>query len=244
MFEKIKSFIWNENLGIIWLFVTLLLLIFVIYPLSSIGYISETLSDVIVSFLLILSLISINVFREKKKAIFIFWVIVFTLNFLNMIVVNPILNEIHVAGKIIFFNIVIFIVFKTILKNDKVTKYTVIGSIVVYLLFGLMCSIAYNFCYNKIPGSFHLSDPIGNAMSVSLQFLYYSFTTLTTLGMGDITPVSPIARSITIFEALIGQLYPVVMIGSVISMRVERKTSEFRSKEKMYIKEKQFPDKK
>lgn len=244
MFKKIKAFIWNENLGVIWLFIALLILIFIDYPLSGAGLIDKTVSDIIVSILLILSLISINVFKERKKSMIILGMIVFFLNIMNMISDNPVLNDIHVAGKVIFFNIVIFIVLRTIFQSKKVTKYTVIGSIVVYMLFGLMCATAYFFFYNNFPDSFHFANSLGNEKDVSSQFIYYSFTTLTTLGMGDITPISPITRSITIFEALIGQLYPVVLIGSIISMRVERKSSEIHSGDKKSVKEKQHSVKK
>src|SRR5271167_4890826 len=49
---------------------------------------------------------------------------------------------------------------------------------------------------------------------------YFSFATLTTLGDGDIQPVSPIARSLAILEALFGQLYPAVMIARLISLEI------------------------
>jgi hypothetical protein len=49
---------------------------------------------------------------------------------------------------------------------------------------------------------------------------YFSFTTLTTLGYGDILPVSPVARSLATSEALFGQLYPAVMIARLISLEI------------------------
>ena len=52
------------------------------------------------------------------------------------------------------------------------------------------------------------------------MFRYFSFVTLTTLGYGDILPVSPIARSLATSEALFGQLYPAVMIARLISLEI------------------------
>ncbi len=49
---------------------------------------------------------------------------------------------------------------------------------------------------------------------------YFSFATLTTLGDGDVQPVSPIARSLAILEALFGQLYPAVMIARLVSLEI------------------------
>jgi hypothetical protein len=53
------------------------------------------------------------------------------------------------------------------------------------------------------------------------ELLYFSFTSLTTMGYGDITPVHPLARSLANLEALIGQLYPAILIARLVSMEIE-----------------------
>jgi hypothetical protein len=50
--------------------------------------------------------------------------------------------------------------------------------------------------------------------------IYYSFVTLTTVGYGDITPLHPTARSLAMAEALIGQLYPAILIARLVSLRI------------------------
>jgi hypothetical protein len=49
------------------------------------------------------------------------------------------------------------------------------------------------------------------------KLTYYSFCTLTSLG-GEVTPVSPIARSLTVAEATVGQLFPAILIGALVAM--------------------------
>ena len=49
---------------------------------------------------------------------------------------------------------------------------------------------------------------------------YFSFVTLTTLGYGDTVPVHPVARSLAIAEALVGQLYPAILIGRLVSLQI------------------------
>jgi voltage-gated potassium channel Kch len=49
---------------------------------------------------------------------------------------------------------------------------------------------------------------------------YFSFITLTTTGYGDITPVYPVARLLTMFEALVGQLYPAITLARLVSLAV------------------------
>jgi Ion channel len=53
------------------------------------------------------------------------------------------------------------------------------------------------------------------------QLGYFSFTTLTTLGFGDILPVSPLARSLAMLEGLVGQLFPVILIARLVAMELE-----------------------
>jgi voltage-gated potassium channel Kch len=58
-----------------------------------------------------------------------------------------------------------------------------------------------------------------------MTLLYYSFVTLTTVGYGDVTPLAPAARSLAITEALIGQLFPAVLIARLVSMELASKSS-------------------
>ena len=51
-------------------------------------------------------------------------------------------------------------------------------------------------------------------------FLYYSLMSLTTLGLGDITPINPLARSLVMLEALVGQLFPVILIARIVTMEI------------------------
>jgi hypothetical protein len=53
------------------------------------------------------------------------------------------------------------------------------------------------------------------------QLGYLSFSTLTTLGLGDILPLSPLARSLVMLESLVGQLFPVILIARLVAMEIE-----------------------
>ena len=53
------------------------------------------------------------------------------------------------------------------------------------------------------------------------RYVYFSFTTLTTLGYGDVIPILPVARTLAISEALIGQLYPSILIAFLLGMALQ-----------------------
>jgi hypothetical protein len=66
----------------------------------------------------------------------------------------------------------------------------------------------------------------GPARRIDPPFLYYSLTSLTTLGLGDITPIDAFARSLTVFEALLGQLFPAVILARILTLYMDEKHRE------------------
>ena len=67
--------------------------------------------------------------------------------------------------------------------------------------------------------------PVTAHVSLPSDLVYFSFTTLTTLGYGDIMPVHPIARSLSNIEAIIGQVYPATLLARLVSLGGEQARS-------------------
>jgi hypothetical protein len=53
--------------------------------------------------------------------------------------------------------------------------------------------------------------------------LYFSFSTLTTAGFGDITPLNPLARNLANLESVIGQLFPATLLARLVSLELEHR---------------------
>jgi uncharacterized membrane protein YkvI len=98
-----------------------------------------------------------------------------------------------------------------------VTIFRIIGSVVVYMLIANLWSIVYIYIFNNIEGSFQVTLPPFETNSLQANFLYFSYVTLTTTGFGEIAPLHPLARSLVQVEAMIGVLYPVILIGKLVS---------------------------
>jgi hypothetical protein len=104
-----------------------------------------------------------------------------------------------------------------IFRPGRVSHLRIQGAIAVYLLFGVLWAHAYHIAAIVHPGSFR--GPAEELSNVS-GWAYYSFVTLTTVGYGDITPVSQVARTLSIGEALTGQLYLAVLIARLVAMEI------------------------
>jgi len=118
----------------------------------------------------------------------------------------------------ILFAIIQMLIF--IYGHNEVTRDLIVGAAVVYLLLALMWTFIFVVVETLHPGSFNL--PEGQGIEATRQFMYYSFVTLTTLGYGDITPITSMARSLCILEAVIGQLYLVVQVAWLVGVHVSQ----------------------
>jgi hypothetical protein len=104
-----------------------------------------------------------------------------------------------------------------VFRPGRVSSARVQGAIAVYLILGAGWAHAYHIVDVVQPGSFNsAAGPLSNAS----DWIYYSFVTLSTVGYGDITAARPIARVLSIGEALSGQLYLAVLIARLVAMEV------------------------
>ena len=115
-------------------------------------------------------------------------------------------------------------------REGPITSRRIQGAVVVYLLIGLIFGSAYMLILLLIPGSFEYGgQPISAEHGqMALRSLgYFSFVTLTTVGYGDIHAVHSFARSLVVLEALIGQLFPAVMLARLVSMEIYYRQRRF-----------------
>jgi hypothetical protein len=98
----------------------------------------------------------------------------------------------------------------------------IMGAVVLYLLIGLAWAVAYSFIDAHSPGAFTGAGDGAETENQLARWVYFSFVTLTTVGYGDITPVARAARSLAMLEALVGQLYPAVILARLVSLSWEK----------------------
>jgi len=104
-----------------------------------------------------------------------------------------------------------------VMRAQQVDLSIVLGSVCVYLLLALMWGTAYALVEHLEPGSF--AFPLAaDAENTRNALQYFSFVTITTLGYGDIQPAAPFARMLSTLEAVLGQLYLVVLVARLVGM--------------------------
>jgi hypothetical protein len=117
----------------------------------------------------------------------------------------------------IFDILVIVVIFRHVFAREQANSETIFGALCVYLLVGFSFASVYGMVGIFQPNAFYL-DPRTNLHIVPdrVDFIYYSFATMTSLGAAGITPVSPQARSVSVLEAILGVLYLAVLIARLM----------------------------
>ena len=133
---------------------------------------------------------------------------------------------------VLFLFYVVFVTFKYLFRKQRVTIDTINAALSVYLLLGVVWAFAYSLVDILEPGSFKsaLFDEGVEFMRFgtdrSFYPLYYSLVTLTTLGYGDIVPVSRAASMLAVLEAMTGQVYLAVLVARLVGLHVAQAEPE------------------
>jgi hypothetical protein len=135
---------------------------------------------------------------------------------------NKWILPIGMLAGVIFIAMVIGGIIGLIIKSEEVCRETIYAAILMYLLAALMWAFIYTFLELVDPASFNVE--LNRSRGYLPVFQYYSFVTITTLGYGDITPITDVAKAFSILEAVIGQLYLVVAVAWLVGMHVSSKS--------------------
>jgi hypothetical protein len=104
------------------------------------------------------------------------------------------------------------------IRRSRVTLDTIFAALSGYYLVGFTWALVYALVDVGVTGAF--SVPLAADNLIHRAF-YFSFVTLTTLGFGDVTPTHPLTQSLVTTEALVGQIYLVVLVARLVALRDE-----------------------
>ena len=124
----------------------------------------------------------------------------------------------YVAG-VVFLIFLIWEFLHFILRAPRVNSEVICAGLSIYLLLGLMWMFAYLLVARAVPDAFaYTAGPAAGQSLHLLNAFYFSFITLSTVGYGDITPVSHVARMLAAMEAITGTLYVAVLISRLVAL--------------------------
>jgi len=127
--------------------------------------------------------------------------------------------EAVLAARLVFLGYIVARLLIFILRAPRVNSEVLCAGVSIYLLLGVLWAVAYRIVARATPDAFSFSvPPTASHDMTSFNAIYYSFMTLTTVGYGDITPVSNAARMLAIMEAMSGTLFVGILIARLVSL--------------------------
>ena len=209
----------NKNKFLYFLVSIILLILFI--PFLQGGIYSAALLNLLTTIILLTGVYAVS---DTKKHLYIAsilglpWVII---NWSSLSIHMAISEPAAISWGVLFFVYTTVVMFSHVIKGSKVTKETLYGAISVYLLIGLTYTSIYGLFESINAGSFNLINSEDAVYEFKINdLIYFSYTTLTTLGYGDIKPITSYARSFAISEAIIGQLYLTILVARLVGLHI------------------------
>ena len=220
LFRMSMGEFWSGDLGLTLVTIALAVLIFVITPLRVAGLHGRIILDLVVVALMVSGALVVDQGRIASGVVIL--VVLATAVVLGAGRVNPtpFLRELGSICVTLTLLVYLRIVLLVMFRGGPVTWSRIQGGVSAYLLVGMIWASTYELLEQVYPGSFHFISAPADLDQLTAKFTYYSFATLTTLG-SEIAPVLPFARSLTIAEAAVGQLFPPVLLGALVAMALQ-----------------------
>jgi hypothetical protein len=112
-----------------------------------------------------------------------------------------------------------WVVAPAVFGPGRVTYHHVMGAVLLYLTVAIIFVALFTFTGSLVPKAFS-GLAVEDSPALASNLVYFSFTTLTTTGYGDIFPVHPIARSLCNLEGIFGQLYPATLLARLVTLEI------------------------
>ncbi len=125
------------------------------------------------------------------------------------------------GGNIVLFSALTWVVAHAVYAPGRITFRRLQGAVVVYLNLATIFASAYRLIWELNLAAFTNLPAEANGSGGLAAMLYFSFTTLTTTGYGDIVAILPLARSLANLESVIGQLYLAVTVARLVTLELE-----------------------
>ena len=191
------------------------ILVLILPAFSGSGLVSELLFVVTMSFLFMQSMIAAKIKKSRKRLAHYTVLVMIIIAWLKPIGIDAhLLDLVKVILFVTFFFFVMRYLVRFIVSSPEVNQDVLITSINIYLLLGIIGAFLAFFFYNFYPDAYIFPAYIKKPAFVN--FIYYSFITMSTVGYGDITPKIPETQTLAYFISVTGQLYVAIIIAFLV----------------------------
>jgi len=218
--QRLTQF-WAGDEGLTLFSIALGLAIFVVFPLHEAAVHGRMILDIVIAALMVSGALAVKKGRITTALVILVTVAAVAVRWIARTVTSNSFRGFSTAliivSLLLFARIVLLVVF----RKGPIRWNRIQGGVAAYLLLGLAWAYAYQLAEEIRPGAMHFASAPGDPEQLTGKLVYFSFVTLTTVGYGDISAVHPLARSLATAEALVGQLFPAILIATLVTMAMQ-----------------------
>jgi hypothetical protein len=212
-----------------------LIILFAVRPLTGNAGIAPFVFSMALLGVLLLALYTVQVdelvgerdvlVRQKRRRSRIGWLLAVPALLERVLVMVAPSPRVYLLGAMFWWLVFAFVTWnqlRSLLQQKEVTGETISMAIAVYLLLGTTWGIVYVLIFLHQPSAFHLGDlhAAGGELGIFPVLLYFSLTTLATIGYGDITPLTLQGRYAAVAEGIVGQFYLAILVARLVALQM------------------------
>jgi hypothetical protein len=203
-----------------------LLALLLLYPFFASSVVAHAFWDICSSAILLLGIYTISRVARHLVIATVLGIVVLGTRWSGYAIDNEMLLLVNYGLAAIFFAFTACLLLADVLRKGAVTAHKIYGALCVYLLIGMTWGFMFLTLEWVQPGSFMFGQArLSGIEKDPATLVYFSFVTLSTVGYGDITPLSPPARSFAFMEAIIGQIYLAVLVARLVGLHIAYSTA-------------------
>lgn len=221
--RRALTHMWSSDAGLTALLGFLFLQIFVLYPSVGSEVIGRNLIHI--SFVLVLvsgvmTVIETPLWGRLAVALGI-------ISFIGRIalIVYPgmALEALNALLTPLFSGVLVVLILMQVFREGPVNYHRIAGAVAAYMLMGVLWGSLYFLIDLASPGAFNFATfpPPTDAHALAGKLVYFSFITLTSVGYGDILPAHPAVQTLAMLEAIVGQLFPAILVARLVAQEIE-----------------------
>lgn len=200
-----------------------LIFFFGLYPIVENYFIATLILNMFFMLIVLSGVLAISENRKPLVLSLSLAVVAIACRWLHFFYTHEIWLVLEYCSAIVLWSYIAIHILKFIIQQEIITAELIYAALAVYFIFGLAWASAYQLIETSTPGSFSIPTPDTFKQNFMFQMWYFSMVTLTTLGFGDIAPVTMTARVFVVMEAIMGQFYLAVLIANLVGRRIAQK---------------------
>jgi hypothetical protein len=215
---------WGDSL-LTALTILLLVMMFVVAPLQALGIFAFQVCELLLAIFLVAGVFVMSGSRTAVAAMLVALAMIVTGAVLR--IRSPSILDLNLfAGAWLIVGVTLaWTVARATFAPGRITYHRVIGAVLLYLTIALIFAAMFTFLGTFDPKAF-IGLPVQDSPKLATQLIYFSLTTLTTTGYGDVAPLHPLARSLCNLEAVFGQLYPATLVARLVTLELAHRDKE------------------